>query len=489
MSVVLIHPHRVALPGTPGTITSLGLPLALASVAAVLRQANVPVTVIDAFGASPRQVRREDNALFFGLTPADVLARIPVEVDAALVQSSAPQHAPALTRILQILEQARPDLPVVVLENHHSPEPYPLRPLARALFAAGADYLLTGETEETVVRLTHALSTRSSAVRRIPGLCAPLFANSLGRGPDLDNLPIPAWDLIPLANYWSGRHAHGPVTRHRYLPVSSSRSTADRRRQRSVAGVVAELAHLTQQFQVREFHLEDRGALADEKRISSLCDQIRTQDLRLHWKIVHGGCADAWDDPALLHRLATAGCRYLAFQITPLRGNRKKAEHVVSLVRELYRAGIRSRACFVSGQGCSFDPPEVLRPFAQRLALGGLDEISFEAPAQALPADLPVGFRLLGDTAEGSPAPLAVAPAIDPGRLVSFFLYWKYRYHPGRFVQQAVNVMLRRFETPGEQAVYHRGLLHWHGWRARPAEPLTPERAAEEAPAEAARAA
>jgi hypothetical protein len=486
MSVVLIHPNRVANSTPPGATGPVGLPLGLAGVAGALRQAGVPLTVVDAFGARPEQARREEGSLLFGLTPAEVLARCPAEVGVALVQSSSPEHVPALMALLQALEHTRPDLPVVVLENCHSPEPFSLRPRARALFAAGADYLLTGETDETVVRLTQALARHPSAVRRIPGLCGPLFANPTSRGPDLDSLPLPAWDLLPLDNYWSGRHAHGPVTRNRYLPLSTSRSTHGRCRRRSVAGVVAEMALFSSRFRVREFHLEDSDALADERWVRELCGAIREQGLRIHWKVVHGERADACHDPALLHTLAIAGCRYLAFQVAPLGGHTKKADHIVSVVRGLKNSGIHSRACFVSGQGRSFDPPEVLRPFVQRLALVGLDEISFEAPAQAVPADLPVGFRLLTEQPESSPeAPLAVATEVDLGRLVPFFLYWKYRYHPGQFVRQAANLFLRRFQTRGEQVCYQRGMLCWHGLRARPAEPLTPDPVSAEAANEA----
>jgi len=84
----------------------------------------------------------------------------------------------------------------------------------------GADYVLLGEGELTLVELLDALTGRSSQkLSDILGLAYldPQAANPLcltSRRPDLrdlDSLPFPAWDLVDLAHYqrlWRERHGY-----------------------------------------------------------------------------------------------------------------------------------------------------------------------------------------------------------------------------------------------------------------------------------------
>ncbi len=85
-------------------------------------------------------------------------------------------------------------------------------------FAAGADYALIGEGEETLGELMDTLTGRSDRpLERILGLARPDDKAGERRNPprpDIDNLdalPFPAWDLVDIPRYraiWQQRHGY-----------------------------------------------------------------------------------------------------------------------------------------------------------------------------------------------------------------------------------------------------------------------------------------
>jgi anaerobic magnesium-protoporphyrin IX monomethyl ester cyclase len=78
--------------------------------------------------------------------------------------------------------------------------------------AKGADYVLIGEGEETLIELLGALSTGNDP-RTLPGL-ATRETQLVRRRPDiadLDSIPFPAWDLVDIEKYraiWLQRHGY-----------------------------------------------------------------------------------------------------------------------------------------------------------------------------------------------------------------------------------------------------------------------------------------
>lgn len=84
----------------------------------------------------------------------------------------------------------------------------------RNYLEAGADFILLGEAETTLLELTHALDKGEKDFKDIPGLayCREEEIVRTQRRPvltNLDSLPLPAWDLVELQKYrdtWM-RHA------------------------------------------------------------------------------------------------------------------------------------------------------------------------------------------------------------------------------------------------------------------------------------------
>ena len=84
MSVVLINPNLIVQRSDPLTTGIVYMPVGLAYAAAALRAAGFSVSVVDAYGAAPRRACPDRKFMRIGLTPREVLARIPAETLAAL---------------------------------------------------------------------------------------------------------------------------------------------------------------------------------------------------------------------------------------------------------------------------------------------------------------------------------------------------------------------------------------------------------------------
>jgi radical SAM superfamily enzyme YgiQ (UPF0313 family) len=493
--VVLINPNLVVQRSDPFTTGIVYMPIGLAYVAAALRRAGDPPKVIDAFARKPSQTRREGGFLLLGLTCTEILEDIPRDAAAVFVYAINLTNHLSTEAIIRAVKRARPELPVVVLENTQAVTAYALRVVAAQLYAAGADYVLTGEGEERAVLLAQALTENSSArLHTMDGLGSPEFFNPpVADIVDLDGLPFPAWDLFPLQNYWSLRFAHGPQSTSRYLPILTSRgcpypctfcvvpaTNGHRWRPRSAANVVDEMEQAVRQYGVREFHLEDLDPTISDPRIRNICQEIGRRRLDVVWKIAAGTKAETIRNEETIDLMAAAGCRYIS--ISPETGSpallkqmRKPFDlpHAVRLVKRMSQAGIRSQACFILGYPGETDSDRrMTRDLVRDLTRQGIDEIALfiitPVPGSAIAED----FQAPGSLCElnFSPTWRSDYRALHRFRLRLYvsFLLWKLRYHPWKVLRHSGNFLRRRFETKMEMTPYRALVFKWLDiWTAR----------------------
>lgn len=106
------------------------------------------------------------------------------------------------------------------------------RNLRSRFFAAGADIIVLTEAERIIVEIAEALRGR----RDLSAVDAIAYLTDGGKeivnppGPiteNLDDLPIPAWDMLPLDKYWTLSRPHGgefpPGKRIQYASLQTSR--------------------------------------------------------------------------------------------------------------------------------------------------------------------------------------------------------------------------------------------------------------------------
>jgi MoaA/NifB/PqqE/SkfB family radical SAM enzyme len=162
--------------------------------AAVLRAAGIEVALVDAF-AVPGQAPACPDSIVMGAPVSEVLARVDAGAGVVVVHYTPfhrpPGRDPLLGELLAGLRAAGPDRPIVVADLYQSGEHHVEAP-GQAVLAAypEVDVCLKYEAEADLPRLVRDLLATGRPER-------PRFER--GREPpELDALPLPAWDLVDL---------------------------------------------------------------------------------------------------------------------------------------------------------------------------------------------------------------------------------------------------------------------------------------------------
>jgi anaerobic magnesium-protoporphyrin IX monomethyl ester cyclase len=482
MATVLINPNLVVQRNDLFTTGVVYMPIGLAYIAACMRQDKLPINVIDAFAENPRQVRNVDGFMFIGLHPEEVVNRITPDDKVICVYANQLINHSSVVQIISAIKLKYPAIPIVLLENTQAVTAYALKPISKALFDAGADFLLTGEGDLRVPSLVRAFSSDNpkEALKLIDGLYSPNFDNPpLGFIDDLDNLPIPAWDLFPLAGYWNLRYAHGPQSTAKYLPLLTSRgcpypcrfcvvpSTNKKKwRSRSALSVATEIEFLKHKYGVTEFHLEDLNPTINDARIREMCNEFIERKLGVIWKIVAGTKVESMRTEETIDYMAKAGCRYIS--ISPESGSARVLKlidkpfnvgHAVKLIKRMNEVGIRSQACFVLGfPDENDDDRELTRKMVVDLAKNGVDEIALFIISPVPGSKIFEQFSGYSSLSELNFTPTwrTDYKMLNAFRLKLYikFIVWKFIYHPTKIAKQIYNFCRRRFETKMEMVPY-----------------------------------
>jgi radical SAM superfamily enzyme YgiQ (UPF0313 family) len=495
MKVILINPNIVSqIIDVSGTGIPY-MPIALAYVASFLKEQQHDITLIDAFGEAPTRVNRIGDKLFQGLDALESVKRIPQNADIIFVFGHLSVTFLAQKLLVQEIKRRFPVTPVGILENINNVNAYALRAVKKAYYQWGLDYLILGCLEHRTHRLITALKDHQGsrdAFTAVPGLFfrgENDFIENSGLDEDcaldLDALPFPAWNLLPLQNYWSIKYAHAPFTTDKYLPLLSSRGCpfkcrfcvssgmeANRRwNPRTPKNLVDEIAFFNGQLGVSEFHFEDLNPGVDRKRLAAFCDELIARGLHVQWKFAQGTKLEALDEP-LIQKMAAAGCTYVS--ISPESGSQRLLklvnkpvdnEHALRVVAWLKKYGIKSQGCFVIGlpEETDDDREQSLR-LLLALARAGLDDPAFFIITLMPGSEL---GSLLND-ALPSPDACTFTPVWRPDykklsrfrkKVYIYYLWIKLLYHPGAFIRYFTNFITRRFETKVEMTLYRKAYV------------------------------
>jgi len=371
MRITLINPNIVSQKGDLFGSGIPYMPVSLCYLAAQLREKKHHVTLIDAFGLNPFKARNVGNYVVQGLDDNEIIKRIPRSTEAVFIYASLVVAHFRTIEITKAVKKHFKNIPVIVFENTQSVIAYSLRDSYKEFLDAGVDYIITGESEERVVKLLADINENKTP-REIDGLIFRhgnkiVIHEKKTFIKDLDSLPFPAWDLLPLKNYWRLGYSHGPFS-GKYLCLLTSRGcpyqcrfcivpTTNKRmwRPRSPKNVVDEIEAYSRKFGVDDFHLEDLNPTIDKKRVVEISKEIISRGLKVTWKCAAGTKIDTVDEETI-DWMVKAGCIYIS--TSPESGSprvmklmRKPFPHdrAAELVRHIYKKGIASQACFVLG--------------------------------------------------------------------------------------------------------------------------------------------
>ncbi len=433
--VVLIAPPRNFKEPQVSGYSGFSKNLGLGYLAAVLRDKGVKVSVLDAFaegidrfvpvdrdvsdqggppgraeqaGVSPKAPPAASSPLdprtkggpsphlvppgrvyICGLPVEEILARIPATARWVGFNVPFSNVAEIVFELVQVLKARRPELQVVLGGVH--PSTFPEACMAQP----GVDFVIAGEGEHALASLV-----MGEAREGIPGLWwkgpdgALRQPQKAARIMDLNALPFPAWDLLPMERYFSVSPRGD--RQHRALSLITSRGcpydctfcsvhpiVGRNWRARSPENVLAEVAAAVQRYGINHLEIEDDNFTLDRARALAILRGLPQVAPGLTWAAHNGIRVDTLDDE-LLGAIRDSGCRQLNLAIehgseAVLKVMNKKLslQKVEQVVAACGRMGIACVGfCIVGHPGESAEAFRESYHCFQRLRLMGLTAIA-----------------------------------------------------------------------------------------------------------------
>ena len=318
-------------------------PLNAPYLAASLREAGHSVSIVD---APPHRLNAKGVA-------EEVAARRPDFVGI----TSLTQTYPSSLEVAAEIRRAVPEVPIATGGPH-------------ATFCADETFLrspitivIRGEGEQTIVDVANRLEAgedlsgvqgvtyRTPSGQIIANDDRPFIA-------DLDSLPFPAYDLLPLNLYGvlGGRKIF-LLQSSRGCPYGCSfcvmyRMDGKHFRARSAKSVSDEI-ELLKGLKADSFSFCDDIFTLDKKRVGALCDEIISRGLDVPWDCQTR--ADALDD-GVLERMKRAGCQLMCIgvesgsqEILDRMHKRTTVDQNIEAIRKIQAAGIAASSSIIIG--------------------------------------------------------------------------------------------------------------------------------------------
>lgn len=371
-------------------------PVELATLTAFLQLRGDEVTVLDLFGSNPFQLEERSDHYLQGMHIDEALHTVdPASIDSVIVYALSCMAHSEILAIISKIRSLLAGVPISVLENSQAVTGYALPPLSADFFTSGATALLCGEVYWNWPEIAGCLFLGQPTPANVLLASGAHHGSVVRKIEKTPSLPVPAWELFPLKNYWRLPYSHGPKTR-RFLPLLTSRGcpfpcdfcvvpeTNDRRwRGRAPQEVVNEILALRDRFGVRDFQIEDLNPTVNSKRTEEIARLLIEQQANIRFYLVSGTKAETIPLESV-DLLARAGLRYVS--ISPESGSSRLMRvigkpfdyaHGTALVQSLHAHGIYSQACFLVGHPDELESDILLSAgYLRNLVRNGLDEVA-----------------------------------------------------------------------------------------------------------------
>ncbi len=244
-----------------------------------------------------------------------------------------------------------------------------------ALEKIALDAAVLGEGERTMAELAagkRPVDVDGLALRDGDGV---KFTNPRRNIADLDTVPYPAWDLLPMDVYlknpiWGGTAANSSgfpedVKVERSMNVISSRGCPysckfcyhlfgrGRYRFRSAENIAGEVDLLVRDYGVDFIGFVDDNFMASRRLVSDFCELLGRRNYKVRW-----GCHGRVDSarPEVLRQMRDAGCVWIGYgvesgspKILKAMGKQTSVEQAEAAILAARDAGIFANATFIYG--------------------------------------------------------------------------------------------------------------------------------------------
>lgn len=341
--VLLINPnYRKVYKYVSEESTMIEPPLGLAYIAAFLRENNIRVKILDAAALDLENYEIKKFVEHFkpdivGISAATNTIELAYEIANAVKTAG---------------------ITVVVGGPHTSIMPEQTLKECKAV-----DIAVKGEGEHAMLEL--AQGKQPGKIKGITYRKNTEIIKNKERGliEELDKLPFPARDLLPLSKYYSvgiRQYPFATMITSRGCPYSCNFCVnytvlGKKFRYRSVENVMKEIDELVNRYGVREIDIIDDNFTVIPERAEKICDELIKRKYRLIWKLGNGIRADRVNEN-LIRKMKLAGCYLIAFGIESgneeILKNINKGEslqQIIQAVKWCKKYGIQTEGFFIIG--------------------------------------------------------------------------------------------------------------------------------------------
>lgn len=348
--VILIYPNIVLKSIYKDIIKGVTLPpQGICQIASVLRNQGHQVAIID--------------ALVEGLESEEVIRRVLEDRPDFVGFSTSTMQIYAASQIAKEIKIKFPKIVTLIGGPHISAVPEETMRRFPSF-----DYGFIGEGEDTILEFIDS-KINDKDLTYVEGLIYRDGNKLIRTGqrkfiPDLDVLPLPAWDLLPNLSI----HYQQSVARIDRVPAASVTTSRGCPCQcifcaRSVYGssfrgqsadyVIGMIDFLIKNYAVKSIAFEDENFVVNKKRLYAICNSLIAKKYDLTWS-----CAGRVDmvDPESLLLMRKAGCTSISYGIESgsqgilnILGKNLKLDRIRKGIASTRVAGIRARGYFIIG--------------------------------------------------------------------------------------------------------------------------------------------
>ncbi len=357
MSLITLIRPPIVVPKWAHT-TIVCPPVGMAYLASSIRKDGHQVKLIDSTGESPFNVMEVDptrNLMATGLSVKDVMDKIDPKTTIFGFSCMFSNEWPIAYRLIQEVRKNFPGRPIIVGGEHVNSVPeFTLQKYPEV------DICALGEGEETIVELLsrHAKgedlkSVAGIAFRGDGDIKRTAYRNRIK---NVDDIPLPAWDLVPIRNYLDNSLGYG-VNRGRSMPMMATRGCpyqctfcssptmwTTKWISRNVNSVLNEIQGYIDQYQATNIDFYDLTAVVKRDWIIEFCKQIDERKMKFTWQLPSGTRSEAIDGE-VSYWMSRSGCKNITYAPesgSPAVLNRIKKRVNLKAMKDSMRAALKN---------------------------------------------------------------------------------------------------------------------------------------------------
>lgn len=371
-------------------------PLGVAYIAGSLKSAGFEIQVVDAVGESLDTRHRVGNdCYYYGLSFDEIVEAIDPETKIIGVTFNFSFEYPESRDLAKQIREKFPNSLFVGGGEHITA--VPIQSLEESVLDVG----VLGEGEETMVEIASLYLENKLDLKSVNGIAYKDKNGDVVVNPrrqrkrEIDEIPWPDWELIPVENYLDRGYGFG-VNRGRSIPLMASRgcpyqctfcSNPSMWTTRWIARdpdlVLDEMQFYQDRYQIENFDFFDLTAIVKKEWIISFCEKIRARGLKFTWQLPSGTRTEAIDGK-VAKLLYDSGCRNMSYSpesgsLGVLKRIKKKIhpDTFISSINAAYKNGINVKCNIMLGfPGETYSELLETYRFIIRLARAGAYDLS-----------------------------------------------------------------------------------------------------------------